>query len=79
MLETDRIYLMQNHINGQQSWFFKAREGDFGPYETKRQAESMLQQFVKNCLNSSNAGGRSSQMSNTLARQMQGSLMTNNT
>lgn len=58
MFKADRIYSLKNAQTGKLNWFFQAREGDSGPYETKQEAEIMLKEYIEECIETGNAGGR---------------------
>lgn len=58
MFTVDRVFSVQNPKSGLTEWYFQAREGNVGPYETKAEAKSMLQSFIKKCIETKNTGGR---------------------
>jgi len=59
MLTSNRIISYTNLSSGNISWFFLTREGTFGPFDSKQYTVAVLEQFMKSCLESGNAGGRS--------------------
>lgn len=59
MFTSNRIISYTNLSSGNISWFFLAREGAFGPFDSKQYTVAVLEQFVKNCIESNNTGGRS--------------------
>ncbi len=42
-------------------WFFNAREGAFGPFDTRQQAQIELEAFIEKCIAGNVTGGRSSE------------------
>ncbi len=58
MFKANRLYSVKNQGTGKLEWFFQAREGDFGPYETKDYASSMLKDYIEECIAQGNTGGR---------------------
>lgn len=59
MLTSNRIISYTDLSSGNISWYFLAREGTFGPFDSKQYTVAVLEQFVKGCVESGNAGGRS--------------------
>ena len=59
MFELDRTFCQRNAKTGLMEWFFYAREGLFGPYETKEMALKELNEFVERHKKSGDDGGRS--------------------
>jgi len=59
MFKTNRLYSQIDFQAGRTGWYFLAREGNFGPYESRVAAESMLSEFVTRCISTGNDGGRS--------------------
>jgi hypothetical protein len=59
MFELDRTYSQRNMRTGLMEWYFNAREGIFGPYDTKKMAEEELRIFVERRKLSGDDGGRS--------------------
>lgn len=47
MFEIDRTFCQRNIKTGLMEWYFNAREGIFGPYETKKMASKELEVFVE--------------------------------
>ena len=60
MFEVDRTYYVNNGKTGKIEWYFQAREGNSGPYESKQEAQLMLQEFIKENIEYGNTGGRNS-------------------
>lgn len=58
MFSGDRVFSVLNQNTGAQEWYFQAREGDIGPYQTKIEAGLMLSKFIKVCIASGCTGGR---------------------
>ena len=58
MLKVDRTFYIANIITGEAEWYFQAREGNVGPYASKQEAHLMLQEFIKENIESKNTGGR---------------------
>ncbi|MGD0961130.1 MAG: hypothetical protein ABSB19_15090 [Methylomonas sp.] len=58
MFDYERVYSEKKVSTGEVSWYFQAREGDCGPYDTKEEAQSMLYEFVQECIRSGATGGR---------------------
>jgi hypothetical protein len=59
MFATERVFSINNPKTGTVGWYFQAREGDFGQYETKSEAEELLKEYIQECIRSGNDGGRS--------------------
>ncbi len=59
MFEAHRIYVQTNTNTGLTEWFFKAREGTFGPYTSEESAVSALNDFVAQRIKAGEDGGRS--------------------
>ena len=52
-------FFFQSFIDGEGSgWFFSAREGAFGPYTTKLEAQFELEMFIQRCIEENETGGR---------------------
>lgn len=47
MFELDRTFSQGNMQTGLMQWYFNAREGVFGPYETQKMAHDELEIFVE--------------------------------
>ncbi|MBL1265243.1 hypothetical protein [Candidatus Methylomicrobium oryzae] len=60
MFKAARIYIQRNLKTGKTEWFFKAREGDFGPFSCKEVAKQELDLFIKQCIEKGEDGGRKS-------------------
>jgi transposase len=58
MFEYERVYAENIITSNEVKWFFEAREGDCGPYETKAQALAMLDAFIQECIQLGKTGGR---------------------
>jgi len=67
MFTADRTFSLQNKKTGLQEWYFQAREGNVGPYRTKKQAEEMLKKFIDTCIAAGATGGRDSENENPRA------------
>jgi hypothetical protein len=57
MFEVDRKFYIAK-ITGEAEWYFQAREGNVGPYASKQEVHLMLQEFIKENIESKNTGGR---------------------
>ena len=57
MFAIDRIFSSENSETGTVEWFFRAREGNAGPYETRNEAEAVLRRFIDACVNLGHKGG----------------------
>ncbi|MBL1264913.1 DUF6316 family protein [Methylomicrobium sp. RS1] len=60
MFRAARIYIQRNLKTGKTEWFFKAREGDFGPFASKEIAFHELNAFIDQCIEKGSDGGRNS-------------------
>ena len=59
MFKSDRIFYIANQLTGKTEWFFQARNGhNIGPYDSRQEAETTLQQFIKECISTGNSGER---------------------
>ncbi len=67
MFKPDRIFSTHNQKTGKAEWYFQAREGNVGPYETRKQAEFMLQKFIETCVELGYSGGRKQESRNSPA------------
>jgi hypothetical protein len=63
MFEVDRTFCINNQSTGKIEWYFQAREGDSGPYESKKEAQTMLKAFIKECIELKKTGGRNPEQS----------------
>ncbi len=54
----DRVFFQANQITGLATWFFRAREGIMGPYETRATAEQRLMEFKAFCQRAGITGNR---------------------
>ncbi len=59
MFEAHRIFVQTNPRTGLTEWFFKAREGVFGPYSSEELAVFALHHFVAQRVQTGDDGGRS--------------------
>lgn len=55
---SDRIFRGESNRRGQEEWFYRAREGIGGPYESQNDATIALQSFIQYCLENGFNGGR---------------------
>jgi hypothetical protein len=67
LFKADRIFSEQNHKTGIREWFFQAREGMIGPYETREVAERMMKEFIARCIANRDDGGRSKKSDDELS------------
>jgi len=44
-----RIFSIEEQFTRQMRWFFRAREGVMGPYESREAAAHMLLEFTEQC------------------------------
>jgi len=58
MFEVDRVYSSIDPRTGKCGWYFQAREGDSGPYETRAEAQAMLKEYIQECIEMGMTGGR---------------------
>jgi len=58
MFEADRIFYMNNISNGNKGWYFQAREGIAGAYDSIEEVQFMLKEYIKECIGSGNTGRR---------------------
>ncbi|MCX7100341.1 MAG: DUF6316 family protein [Methylobacter sp.] len=58
MFKADRIFYINNLRNGKVEWYFQAREGDVGPYKSKEEAQTVLKEYIAECIKQGNTGGR---------------------
>ncbi len=59
MFDLDRTFSQRNMKTGEMGWYFNAREGIFGPYDTKKMAQEELRIFVERRKLAGDDGGRS--------------------
>ncbi len=53
-------FFYQAFVDGNSTgWFFNAREGAFGPFDTRQQAQIELEAFIEKCIAGNVTGGRS--------------------
>jgi hypothetical protein len=67
MFKADRIYSQRNASSGKLEWYFQAREGNIGPYESRETAGKMLSEFIARCIAAADDGGRSKKASEKLS------------
>lgn len=60
MFKPHRVFSVKNQASGKPEWYFQAREGNIGPYDSRVQAEFMLKKFVERCIELGSHGGRNS-------------------
>lgn len=58
MFQSERVFSHRNTATGLVEWFFNAREGVFGPYNSKDVAKKTLEEFVQKCITAGDNGGR---------------------
>ena len=58
MFELDRTFSQRCAKTGLMKWYFNAREGIYGPYDTKQRATAELQIFIERRKIDGNDGGR---------------------
>ena len=58
MFEMDRIFYINNWNKGNSGWYFQAREGIAGVYNSIEEAQSTLKEYIKECIECENNGGR---------------------
>jgi hypothetical protein len=58
MFEKNRFQLERNKATGHMDWFFDAREGTMGPFESWEAAERALKRHVEHCIRNGLDGGR---------------------
>jgi len=61
MFEGNRVIARCSDRNGRVEWYFQAREGLIGPYESEEKAEECLRKFVQHRIRLGLDGGRSRQ------------------
>jgi hypothetical protein len=66
MFQADRVFCTQNPKTGIPEWYFQAREGNAGPFQSKQTAELKLKQFIKSCIESGVTGGRPAKEGDTI-------------
>ncbi len=60
MFEPERTFSQRNNQTGLVEWFFSAREGVLGPFQTKEQAKKSIAEFIQHNIKNNDDGGRSS-------------------
>ena len=73
MFKSNRVYSTINTQTGRMSWYFQAREGNVGPFNSKPVAMLNLKDFVQNSMDKGNTGGREGEIPSS-ALQVQGFL-----
>lgn len=58
MFELDRTFSQRCSDTGLMKWYFNAREGIFGPYDTKQMALDRLNVFIEHRALADDDGGR---------------------
>lgn len=58
MFNVNRVFSARNGTTGQVEWFFEAREGIMGPYESAASANKALGEFKERCMRLGCSGGR---------------------
>ena len=58
MSQSERIFSRIDAATGSTEWFFPARGGTFGPFNSKENAEIALEAFIKKCIQNNDDGGR---------------------
>jgi hypothetical protein len=72
MFNVDRVFCLKNPKTGMTEWYFQAREGNVGPYNSKQQTEMMLEKFIQTCIKLGFTGGRGGEdKKGALSLQMQ--------
>ncbi len=67
MFKVTRIFCQTNSETQLPEWFFQAREGIIGPYESRHEAEQVLQGFIVHCQSRGADGGRGGRQQQGLA------------
>lgn len=67
MFEIDRTFSSRNLDTGLMDWFFNAREGVYGPYNSQEQATEELNKLIQYCKEAGDDGGRSKPESHRLS------------
>ena len=60
MFEVDRTFSQRNNETGLVEWFFSAREGVLGPFQSKQQAKKAMDEFIQFNQKTNDDGGRNS-------------------
>ncbi len=60
MFEVDRTFSQRNNETGLVEWFFSAREGVLGPFQSKQQAVKAMDEFIEFNKKTNDDGGRNS-------------------
>lgn len=76
MFKVDRIFSVLNQNTGAIEWYFQAREGNSGPFQSRQHAELVLEHFVKTCVESGDTGGRSLGNARTPVQKFSASLLS---
>jgi hypothetical protein len=67
MFKPDRLFSQRNLATGGIDWYFHAREGTFGPYDSKAAAKKILDEFVALRVATNDDGGRAVKASSKLS------------
>ena len=67
MFKAERVYSSRNPHTGCVDWYFSAREGDLGPFDSKHGALKGLAEFIRNRVACGEDGGRSDHIQFRLA------------
>ncbi len=60
MSDVDRFFCQEEGAHAVTQWYFYAREGILGPFDTKEIAHSSLQRHIDHCREHGLNGGRTS-------------------
>lgn len=71
MFEGNRVITQRNHQNGRMEWYFQAREGLIGPFESEARAEECLNKFIEHRIRLGLDGGRSGKKGGTSGESAQ--------
>jgi|GEM_PF-663098 len=66
MFSANRVFSERNNRTGQIEWFFEAREGIMGPYDSAASANKALDEFKERCIRLGCDGGRTSESKGNL-------------
>lgn len=58
MFKTNRVFSTINTETGSMKWYFQAREGRVGPFDSKQQAVISLKDFIQDAIKQGESGGR---------------------
>jgi hypothetical protein len=68
MYSPDRIFRHTNFESGICAWYFEAREGMFGPFDSEEQARSKLRTFIKHKIETKDSGRRDENLKSDLRK-----------